>query len=92
MSLHSLALISSSPIGEGPNFRLDIDAQSAAQPERLGRGILAAHMPNRSNDFRTLVFLARASWRWKDRTTYSCPASLLGVRFIEELELFLQES
>jgi hypothetical protein len=61
MSLHSLALISSSPIGEGPNFRLDIDAQSAAQPERLGRGVLAAHMPNRSNDFRTLVFLARAS-------------------------------
>ena len=34
MSLHSLALISSSPIGEGPNFRLDIDAQSAAQSER----------------------------------------------------------
>jgi hypothetical protein len=30
MSLHSLALISSSPIGEGPNFRLDTDAQSAA--------------------------------------------------------------
>jgi hypothetical protein len=49
-------------------------------------------MPNRSNDFRTLVFLARASWRRKDRTKYSCPASLLGVRFIEELELFLQES
>jgi len=32
MSLHLPALISSSPIGEGPNFRLETDTFGAAQP------------------------------------------------------------
>ena len=43
-------------------------------------------MPNRSKDFRKLVYLARANLAARVPGT-----RFMAVRFVDELELFLQE-